>query len=200
MSKKRSARRTLLILVAVFAVPYVLAWYFFLNPDVTEKFGTRANGTLINPPIEARQLALKHENGARFPAAAEGERKWMLMMFGGQDCGAECEKTLFTLQQLRRMMAVEKARLRRAYVLLEDDSGDRLGGKLDIYQGTELFMAEPSVAGSLENSMGLEAGTLAQHIVIADPAGYLVMVYPREIEPRKIFADIEILFGRVKGV
>ena len=33
-----------------------------------------------------------------------------------------------------------------------------------------------------------------------DPAGNLVMLYPRDMEPKKIFADIEILFGRVKGV
>ncbi len=187
-------------MVAVFAVPYAIAWYFFLNPEVTEKFGTRAYGTLLSPPIAPQQLVARHQGGARFPASAEGERKWILLMFGDQTCGKDCEKTLFTLQQLRRMMAVEKARLRRAYVLLDGELNETLGKTLSDYRGTELFVAESDSLPGLADKLGVEADQLDQHILIADPMGNLVMLYPREIEPKKIFADIEILFGRVKGV
>ena len=201
MSNKRSARRTFLIMVAVFAVPYALAWFLFLNPEMTEKLGTRANGTLLSPPVDPQQLALTHQSGAQFPAADDaGERRWMLLMFGDRECNAECEKTLFTLQQLRRMMAVEKARLRRAYVLLDGKPGKELGNTLGEYEGTELFVAETGGVPVLADKLGVEAEKLDQHIVIADPMGKLVMLYPREMEPKKIFADIEILFGRVKGV
>ena len=198
MSNKSSARRTLLIMVAVFAVPYALAWYLYQNPELIE--GSRNHGTLIKPLITAAEVQFVSRDGASFPAAQGDEKKWMLLMFGGQSCGEDCEKTLFTLQQLRRMMAVDKARLRRAYLLLDGEMNESLGKTLGDYQGTELFLAEADSAPGLAEKLGVATDRLDQHIVIADPMGNLVMLYPREMEPKKIFADIEILFGRVKGV
>ncbi len=197
-SKFSKAQRTLLIMVAVFAVPYLLSWFLYLNPDVLN-LGTRNNGTLISPLIGPDEVHFMQSEGQAFPLGIDS-KSWTLLMFGSSPCGQACRKTLFTLQQLRRMMGVDKARIRRAYVSLGSADSEALQAELAQFEGTELFVLESGDAFALEQKLGIKSGQMDQHIVIADPMGNLVMLYPQDIEPEKIFADIEILFGRVKGV
>lgn len=198
MSKPGAARRTLLIMMAVFAVPYFLSWVLYLNPGVIG-LGTRNNGTLISPVIAPEAVHLSGLDGQPYQVdVAAG--KWTLMMFGSSQCEKACKKTLFTLQQLRKMMGVDKARIRRVYVLLDSATPALIQAELKQFAGTDLQFGEDGLAQFLEQKLKIGTGQLREHIIIADPMGNLVMWYPQDIDPRKIFADIEILFGRVKNV
>lgn len=198
MSKLSKTQRTLLLMVIVFAVPYALSWLLYLNPGWFN-LGTRNNGTLISPVIEPQQVVLKRADGETYQVDLESG-KWTLMMFGGAQCDAACEKTLFTLQQLRKMMGVDKAKLRRVYVMLGESLPAELNDQIEKYAGTIIQTADQKTETFLEQKLELESRQLSQKILIADPYGNLVMWYPQDIDPKKIFADIEILFGRVKNV
>ena len=197
-TRSKAARRTLLIMVTVFAVPYMLAWFLYFKPGALE-LGTRNHGTMISPMIGPEQFQLVQLDG-QSPREAAGSDRWMLLSFGEGSCDADCEKTLFTMQQLRKMAGVEKTRLRRGYVVPMGAGGPGLESTLDQFQGTELLLADAPQLQWLEQRLGIETGELYLHIIIADPEANLVMWYPREMDPKKIFADIEILFGRVKRV
>jgi len=198
ISNLTKTQRTLLLMLVVFAIPYALSWLLYLNPGWFN-LGTRNNGTLISPVIPAQQLALTQMDGQAEQADAKNE-KWTLLMFGDGQCDQQCEKTLFTLQQLRRMMGVDMAKIRRVYVLPESASGAALAPYVQKYAGTIVRKTPGETYAFIEQKLGIEAGQLKQQILISDPYGNLVMWYPRDIDPKKIFADIEILFGRVKNV
>ena len=198
MSNLSKTQRTLLLMVVVFAVPYALSWLLYMNPGWFN-LGTRNNGSLISPVIEPQQVRLKHADGQPYQVDRETD-KWTLMMFGGAQCDAGCEKTLFTLQQLRKMMGVDKVKLRRVYVMLGEGSPAAIGTQIEKYTGTIIQIADQETETFLEQKLEFESGQLSQKILIADPYGNLVMWYPQDIDPKKIFADIEILFGRVKNV
>ena len=197
-TRNKTARRTLLIMVTVFAVPYLLAWFIYFKPGVVD-LGTRNNGTLISPMISSEQIHLSRPGGQSVAEAGDSD-VWMLLSFGEGVCATDCEKTLFTLQQLRKMVGVEKSRLRRAYVVPAGENYAPIENGLARFEGTELLVADAQRLRWLETQLGIETGELHRHIVIADPKANLVMWYPREMDPKKIFADIEILFGRVKRV
>jgi len=198
MSNLSKTQRTLLLMVAIFAVPYALSWLLYMNPGWFN-LGTRNNGTLISPVISADQFQLKQADGQPYQLDLESG-KWTLMMFGASQCDASCEKTLFTLQQLRRMMGVDKAKIRRVYVMLDSVTPDDLAAQIEKYPGTTIQKAGQETTTFLEQTLEIESGSLGRKILIADPYGNLVMWYPQDIDPKKIFADIEILFGRVKNV
>ena len=198
MSNLSKTQRTLLLMVVVFAVPYALSWLLYMNPGWFN-LGTRNNGSLISPVIEPQQVRLKHADGQPYQVDRETD-KWTLMMFGGAQCDAGCEKTLFTLQQLRKMMGVDKVKLRGVYVMLGEGSPAAIGTQIEKYTGTIIQIADQETETFLEQKLEFESGQLSQKILIADPYGNLVMWYPQDIDPKKIFADIEILFGRVKNV
>lgn len=196
----RGKRRTLLIMVSVFALPYALAWLLYLKPEILD-LGTRNNGTLILPAIGADAYQLIDADGAVYQSGEDND-KWMLMTFGSADCEDICQKNLFTLQQLRRMLGVDRKRLSRAYVLLEataDDTGETTASvneQLSRFEGTTLFSLQSDSVQSLEQSLELDAGTLVEQLLLADPEGNLVLYFPREMDPREIIEDIQVLFGK----
>jgi len=199
MSKLSTTQRTLLIMVAVFALPYLASWFLFLNPGVID-LGGRSNGTLISPLIGPDEAPFVLSAVKINEQKEIDEKIWTLLMFGSGPCQEACQKTMFTLQQLRKMMGLDKVRIDRAYVQIEAEKAGPELSVLSQYEGTEVIYANSEEIPGLEQKLGVEPGQLHQHILIADPGGNLVMLYPQDMDPKKIFADIEILFGRVKGV
>lgn len=188
----------MIILVAVFAVPYALSWLLYTHPGLLN-LGSRSHGTLLSPVIGPGEYQLLKLNGQAYVADPAAD-KWTLMSFGSSACDPDCVKNLFTMQQLRKMMAVDKARVRRAYIILDLQTPEAIESELAQYAGTELYSVDATQAASLEQKLGIAAGQLGQHVLVADPGGNLVMLYRRDMDPKKIFADLEILFGRVKKI
>jgi len=193
----RTKRRTLLIMLAVFAMPYALAWFLYLKPEVFN-LGTRNHGTLVSPMITPNAYQLTLPDGKPYKSIKKNG-KWMLMSFGSANCEEACKKNLFTLQQLRRMMGVERKRLSRAYILLGTESTGSINQQLTKFQGTDLYLLKNDNANALEEKLGISTDKLKDHILIADPKGNLVMYYPQDKDPKKIIEDIEILFGKIRG-
>ncbi len=194
----RGKGRTLLIMVAIFGLPYGLAWLFYFNPQLLD-LGSRANGTLISPVVSPTEYQFQQLDGQPYQLDKQ-DPKWLFTAFGPSNCGEACQKTLFTLQQLRRMMGVDRAQISRAYVVLDNEILSTIQPELTNFEGTELVRLAGESISKFEQKAGIASGQLENHLVLIDPHGNLVMHYPRDMEPKKIFADIEILFGRVKGV
>ena len=198
----RSKRRTILIMLAVFALPYAMAWFLYFKPEVFN-LGTRNHGTLISPVISQETYQLSHPDGTSYQFIKDSD-KWMLMTFGSATCEKACQTNLFTLQQLRRMMGVDRIRLNRSYILLGEESSGAIdqpsiNQQLEKFQGTSLYRLKTATAKALEEKLGIPIGKLKDHILVADPRGNLVMYYPQEEDPKKIIEDIEILFGKIRG-
>ena len=204
--KLRTKRRTILIMLTVFAFPYAMAWVLYFKPEVFN-LGTRNHGTLISPVIGQDAYQLNNPDGTSYQFIKDSD-KWMLMTFGSSSCEKACQTNLFTLQQLRRMMGVDRVRLNRSYILLGEQAlGEESEGainqsikqELAKFQGTGLYRLKAGTEKSLEEKLGIPVGKLKDYFLVADPRGNLVMYYPQEDDPKKIIEDIEILFGKIRG-
>lgn len=198
IKKRRGKRQTLLIMVAVFALPYAVAWLLYFNPGLVE-LGTRSNGILLSPVITPDQYQITDAKGTSF-SPNKNKKQWTLMTFGSSKCEDTCKKNLFVFKQVRRMMAVDRAYISRAYIMLDTTNPESINKEIAKFIGTNLYQLSTDNAKLLEAKIGVEVGQLAKHFVIADPHGNLIMTYAQNKDPKKIFHDIEILFGRVKGI
>jgi cytochrome oxidase Cu insertion factor (SCO1/SenC/PrrC family) len=168
------AKRALVValIFSACAAPIVLgtaAYYLQWGTPATANYGE-----LLSP----RSL-----EGATFQAL---RGKWVLVTFDAAACGAQCEKKLYVVRQVRRAQGAGAERIERLW-LVADDGTPRAQLRAAI-EGTHI---EPiSRAGGAEASF---QGNRAEHIYLVDPLGNLMMRYPGDPEPAKMIKDLERL-------
>lgn len=168
----RRGRAKLLLLGAVFALPFALAtlaWWFDWAPGTTSNYGE-----LLTPP---RPLA-----GPPFDAL---RGKWVLVSFDAAACDAYCEKKLYFMRQVRRAQGKDQERVARLWLVT--DGGQPRPELLASIEGT---VVEP---GSAADARFPAAGARSDHIYVVDPLGNLMMRYPRDPDPSRMLKDLQRL-------
>lgn len=166
------SRVTLLALIAVFALPALLAklvlsqhWY---NSGVTNK------GELIEPAQTLQMLGLANPH--------QGE-KWQLGYLVPEKCDELCLKQIHYLQQSH--IALGKYQQRVAPVMLFDEHSD-----LQAMANIELEMVKVNAAFT---------EIVHQHeYVIVDPLGQLVMRYPQVDEEEQLIPQSKDLLADLR--
>ena len=168
----RCGRLRLVFIGALFALPVVAGWIAYLTGWVP---GTTSNyGTLIAPrPIAALPVA-----------ALRG--KWVLVHFDGGACGAQCERKLYYMRQVRRAQGKELNRVERLWLVT-----DALRPKRELLaaiEGTRIARASDEDAAAFPAE-----GAPSDHIYLVDPLGNLMLRFPRDPDPSMMVKDLERL-------
>jgi len=165
-------RLKLVLIGALFALPVLTGWIAYLTGWVP---GTTSNyGTLIAPqPIAAAAVA-----------ALRG--KWVLVQLDGGACGAQCERKLYYMRQVRRAQGKELNRVERLW-LLTDEIAPK-GELLAAIEGTRIARASAGDAAAFPAE-----GAPSDHIYLVDPLGNLMLRFPRDPDPAKMVQDLERL-------
>jgi hypothetical protein len=163
-----SPKTKLGLIFVICAAPLVfgtLAYYFHWGREASGNYGE-----LIPPrPLDA-------------PAFKPLRGKWVLVTFDAAACGAECEKKLYVVRQVRRAQAAGAERIERLWLV--SDGGRPRPEVLSAIAGTQIRPA--AEAGDLTAFPG-EQG---EYIYLVDPLGNLMMRYPREPDPAKMIKDL----------
>lgn len=168
----RRGRAKLLLLGAVFALPFALAtlaWWFDWAPGTTSNYGE-----LLTPP---RPLA-----GPPFDAL---RGKWVLVSFDAAACDAYCEKKLYFMRQVRRAQGKDQDRVERLWVLT--DAARPRAELLGAIEGTRIER-DAALAARFP-----AAASSADHVYVVDPLGNLMMRYPRDPDPSRMLKDLQRL-------
>ena len=168
----RRGRAKLVLLAAVFALPFVLAtlaWWLDWAPGTTSNYGE-----LVAPPRPVAGAPLDELRG-----------KWVLVSFDAAACDAYCERKLYFMRQVRRAQGKDQDRVARLWLVT--DAGRPRAQLLDAIEGTRV---EP--AGALP-ALFPAAATPADHIYVVDPLGNLMMRFPREPDPSRMLKDVQRL-------
>jgi len=191
---KNGGRLKLIAVLAVFAVPFIIATVWF-NQMKTHgsSLGSKANGTLVAPaqPLEPfEQLALE---GADLNSLDGIKEQWTLLYFHEGACLEVCTKRLYDSRQVRISVGREMHRLRRLIVtdtpvtpelreihlqlLSTGLDSDSSGLKAQIRQhvGPEVFDADPT------------------QLYLVDPLGNLMMRFPSDVPQKKMLKDLKVL-------
>lgn len=109
-------RLVLIGLLAVFAVPPVLALVFYAGVGTWFAPETVNRGSLLDPPRPAPPDRLVLASGEALP---EGflDRRWTLLHLAADGCGSACEAALRTMRQAHQALGRNRMRVQRLLLL-----------------------------------------------------------------------------------
>ena len=192
LKTRRSNMLQLWLLVALFALPSIAAWLFYLNPQWLPA-GRTNNGLLVEPPRTLRQLALQTPEGEAFDwHFLEGQ--WTLSLLVEGQCDVGCMQRLIKLRQIRRGLGADSQRIERLLILVPDDSGRVEVPTLGGLEGTLVALASTDVKQALLSQFTVTGTALEQTIYVIDPRIDLMMAEDlSQITTKQVLQDLEKL-------
>ena len=216
-SNPSTNNRMVLLLIGGIPLIVILAaswlWFFVARGDLdlVGMLGTANRGTLVQPPRQIDEQALRDDSGASVKIADMEPRWTMVVPVAGGRCDASCEKTLYVTRQIHVAMGKEFNRLRRFYVSdhaasdtqlqVESLSDDRPApGGFAQYLATEhnglQALTLPAAAyTALFPEQGADVGTW----YLMDPAGWIMMSYNDQVPYKDVIADLKFLLKNSGG-
>lgn len=187
---KSSTRLRLVLIVAVFAAPMVLAYLLFYSGWRPE--GGRPHGELVTPPRPLADIELKTLEGKPTPLSSFRPH-WILLYFGSSECTSACERTLYHMRQVIAAQGREAHRLRAAMVLTDTRALDMLRGQLKDYPDMAVLTGTRAAVADIAREFELPAGgALAglHRVYVVDPLGNFMMSYPADTDPNGMRKDL----------
>ena len=179
-------------MVVIFALPAVAAWFFHFNPELLP--ATRVNrGELIEPVRPwPSELRLVRSDGSVFDAAAFRDH-WTLLVVSRAPCGAECERRLAELRQIRLALGESRYVVERVALL----AGGAATALAEPFAGTDVVRADSSAEPALQALFG-PGPDIWDRVYVVDPFGNLMMRYAADAPPKDVLKDMERLLKASK--
>ncbi len=109
----RLNRFKMLLVAAVFVLPFVAAWIAF---HAGWRPGTRSHGEPILPQRSFGKVAISMDDGSQWPWRDPAAPRMTLVALAQGPCGADCVKTLTLLRNARITLNDKQDRLRLLYL------------------------------------------------------------------------------------
>lgn len=184
---RRSGRRQLLLIAALFFVPLVAASWLYLSSSWRPVVGVH-HGELIQPPRPLPDTPLVLPDGS--PAATDVLRGDWLLVYVEQDvCAEPCRRALTDMRQVRLALDKDATRVRR--VLLHPGACCEAGFGAE-EPDLQLLSATGSEGAALR-ALFPPSPTGEPGIYIVDPHGNLMMSYAPGGAAPGILRDLERL-------
>ncbi len=163
--KSRNKNRWMLLgVTALFVVPILIA--LTLNLAGWRPQGTKAYGTLIDPPRSVESAVITLAGGDKF-AWRDPQWHWTLVALPSANCAQHCQAALADLIRMRATLGRNAERVRVLY-LGTTLSADAMASLVPLQQGSD-----DSGAFAATRPKGDDALALA----LVDPGAYLMMSY-----------------------
>jgi hypothetical protein len=179
-------RWKLFAVLAVCAAPLAASYftYFVVKPTSRNNYGELIDPRNYPiPPLASTTLDGRPE------ALEKYKGKWIMLKVGGGSCPQACQEQLFTMRQERLMTGKERDRIERVWLVTDRTPIDTM--LIRKYDGTHMLYADPK---AVSKWLPVPAGTTVDdHIYLIDPLGNLMMRFPTDPDPRKMYKDISKL-------
>jgi len=186
----RRARRRLLLLIAIFSLPVLIAYALYFSGWRPETSGNY--GELVQPPRPLPELALQTLDGKAL-RLSELRGKWTLLMFAAAECLKPCETTLDKIHRIILAQGKEAERVRAAFVVTDPRARDWLQYAIKDYPGTLVLTGSADTMRMLASYFTLSKGAPLNdpnRIYVVDPLGNLMMSYPAEADANRVRKDL----------
>ena len=176
--RQRRGRLQLLLLVAVFVVPILVA--LLLNAGGWIPAPARQHGELLQPPLDLRGESLALADGSAYTWNPEA-RQWRVVALPPSPCDAACARVAADIDKVWRLLGHNADRLD---VLWAGTWPDGVKQPATLH----LLQADPALRARL--APGGIAGT-SVHVI--DPNGFVVLRYPPGFDAAGLHADLKRL-------
>jgi cytochrome oxidase Cu insertion factor (SCO1/SenC/PrrC family) len=180
---KTKARRTLLAIVAVFALPLVLAWLFTIGPLDWRPAKTVNYGVLLEPPLRLQSYGVMDAAGTELTVEAVA-RDWFLVVLHATRCTKQCQGLLQIAERIRIAVGRDMSRITLAL----------LGPVNEIpvpRAQSWLLPADGKLIGAVRRAMG--APLRDSILLIVDHRGRIILMYPPAEDGQGVLDDLKRL-------
>jgi cytochrome oxidase Cu insertion factor (SCO1/SenC/PrrC family) len=187
------SRIKMIALISIYAAPLLAAWLWLGYVRNNEGAGVRVNGELITPAVPVSDFALQDAAGEQW-GLNDLKEKWSMVYFSRDACGAECEKSLYNMRQVRLSTGRRMDRVQRVFVTGDlQNMADKLkqaGEGLAVVGGTseQLSLLDTQFKAAQD---GMTPCTGCIYLV--DPFGNLMMRFSPDLDPKKMYKDLKHL-------
>lgn len=186
----KAARRMLLLLAAVFVLPFAIGTGLFWSG--WRPANTIHHGELLQPVRPLPDSGLLTLDGQDLPTAAL-RGKWLLLRASAAPCDAACENDLYQMQQLHLALNKEQSRVRRVFLSTGEGGRDEAEALAKLHaRFSDLVLARPGTDASRavwEPSINGSGRVL----YLVDPLGNVMMRYTDPADLRGVLKDLERL-------
>lgn len=184
---QKRQRRTLLMVVAVAALPAIIAAVLVVF-DWRPSGRSLARGELLQP---VRMLPRQEWKaiGDTSNESRPGQGKWLLLTVADAHCDEACERTLFSMQQARLLTNSEMRRVERVLLTQSLSAGERkqLGEK---FPGLNVYEEKASASTVLKKLLLEDGRDPHAWIFLIDPMGNLVLRYAPGADTAGLYKDL----------
>ena len=184
---KTKSRVTLLLIAAVFGLPFVLAWVFVIGPLDWRQVGTVNYGVLVEPPLLMESHGVMDDTGAAPPRDSVGG-DWFLVVLSNSACKEQCTHWLQIAERIQIAVGRDMSRVTLALLGPDDDA---LTLPLKENRQSWRLPLDGGLTAALAQATG-EAPPEAR-LLIVDYRGRIVLAYPPTEDGRGVLDDLKRL-------
>jgi cytochrome oxidase Cu insertion factor (SCO1/SenC/PrrC family) len=190
-AKSKKPFWVLLILLLLFAVPLLLAWFFTAENDHLGQ-GTTNHGQLLLPPLDLSKLDLRDTQSQPIaPSLWKG--RWLMLYVSPGTCNEACAKGLYYLRQIRTATGKHSERVQRGVLTFSGQPTDiKLQQMLSTdFAGTlHLVTTSAAFTNFIHNTPNEKLALQQGGIYLVDPLGNVLMWYQQNTDPMGIYKDL----------
>lgn len=194
-NKKGKGRQQLVLLVAFFVAPIVLAIILYNTMPAGGPTKTKNHGDLITPARPLTDVALKTESGKDYKFS-DMNKTWVMVYIGSADCDKTCADVLYKMRQSRLAQRGEHLRIKRLYISTSGKAKASLLKVLKDHPGLEVVSGKIAEINSVLDQFKLDnkpAAKSAQRLYLVDPFGNLMMSYEKDFDAKGLIKDMTLL-------
>lgn len=184
--------KTLWIMVLLFGLPYIAAYYFYINRSNID-LGVASNyGTIITPVRQIPDLEFKNIENTMFNLSSI-KGKWTLLTIGNSQCQEDCQSNIYKIRQIKKAVGEDYKRINKVFFLTDIVNLDSFKKKIKEYKGMEVIVPAGEGYEKFLSSFSVSGEKVEDGIYIVDPLGNYMMAYPSSAEAKGILKDLQRL-------
>lgn len=185
-----STRRMLLLLAAVFFLPFAVGSGLFWSGWRPAIFAN--HGELLQPPRVLPESGLRHSDGRAFPTSAL-RGKWLLVVSDPAPCRAACREELQQMRQLHVALNKEQSRVQPVFISSDTTNSENASALIDVQNNFPGFGVGAVGAAPTNQAWHSVFTGIERELYVVDPLGNVVMRYPASPDMRGVLKDMERL-------
>ena len=194
-SPNTRGRKQLVLLVAFFVAPILLAVIMYNTMPAGGPTKTKNHGDLVTPARPLVDVPLQTVAGEDYKFS-DMHKTWVMVYIGKADCDKSCADILYKMRQSRLAQRGEHLRIKRLYISASGKAKPSLVAVLNDHPGLQAVSGNESQTNAVLEQFKLANkpdASVANRLYLVDPFGNLMMSYESDFDPRGLIKDMELL-------
>lgn len=194
-NKKGKGRQQLVLLVAFFVAPILIAIIMYNTLPAGGPTKTKNAGDLVSPARPLTNVMLLSESGKNFQFS-DMYKTWVMVYIGDTDCDETCADVLYKMRQSRLAQRGEHLRIKRLYISTAGKAKASLKKVLKDHPGLEVVSGNAKDINAVLEQFKLDGkapAKSANRLYLVDPFGNLMMSYENGFDAKGLIEDLTLL-------